>query len=190
MTRNTTIALLMSVIFHGVLFAGLFYFVEPLNARRVGLSPVLHAHLAVGMISKREASHKRFFAVKKQDQKIGQHASEPAANAIDVSKKQSLALFQKTGKENALMILLHNRISQAQRYPHRALVLEEQGRIEIGFTLFPNGHIENVRVLSSSHYLILDQAAMQAVQSIDPVPEALTYIHQKVLLRVWVHFSL
>ncbi len=88
------------------------------------------------------------------------------------------------------MILLHNRISQAQRYPHRALALDEQGNIEIGFTLFPDGHLENVRVLSTSHYPMLDQAAVEAVQSVDPVPEAAAYIRHKTLLRVWVHFSL
>ncbi len=87
------------------------------------------------------------------------------------------------------MILLHNLISQQQHYPNAALLLGQHGDIEVGFTLFPNGRVQEVRVLHSSKHQLLDNAALRAVQAISPVSNAHEYIHEEKSMSVWVRFE-
>lgn len=72
------------------------------------------------------------------------------------------------GYDNPLLTVLHNIIALALRYPEQAQLLNEHGTVLIGFTIMPSGKVENIRVLKSSGYPLLDHAAIDTLQNINP----------------------
>lgn len=61
---------------------------------------------------------------------------------------------------------IHGRL----RYPLSARRQGWSGRVEIGFRVGVRGEVENVRVLSSSGYPVLDREALEAVRKASPFP--------------------
>lgn len=61
-------------------------------------------------------------------------------------------------------------------YPTRALARRLEGRVEVMFTVQPDGSVENVRVIQSTHARMFDQAALAAARRwrFAPIPTAAT----------------
>lgn len=79
--------------------------------------------------------------------------------------------------EMKLLEILHDAIRQQQQYPQAALLLKQQGVVQIAFRLFPDGHLENLRIAHSCGINDLDQSALAAVAAINPVKIAGSYLH-------------
>lgn len=69
---------------------------------------------------------------------------------------------------------LRARIDAEKFYPTMSRRMGQRGTAIVGFTLLKDGHIINARVLKSSGYSRLDEAAKMAVTSVkefDPIPD-------------------
>lgn len=91
------------------------------------------------------------------------------------------------GQYNKLLIELHNAIEQNQIYPANARLLREHGTVTMGFKLFPSGQIVNIKVLKSSGYRLLDQAAVQAVTNSSPFKSV--KLHEAINLTLELEFK-
>lgn len=65
---------------------------------------------------------------------------------------------------------VRQKIESRKKYPESARTRQVEGRVTVGFTLDADGRAAGVRVVKSSGYTALDQAAMEAVQSASPFP--------------------
>lgn len=194
----------VSIILHSFFLASFVYFSFQSKSVPTGTVSVLNVHLAMtGVISKQQElskwqpleskyKHKNTTSVKKisasEKVRFFKQMKKVTHNA-NASKQHFLPSFKKRGHVNDLMILLHNLISRQQHYPKAALLLGQQGDIEVGFTLRENGQIKNIRILHSSNHPLLDNAALRAVQGISPVLNAVAYLHKEKQISVWVHFK-
>lgn len=77
-----------------------------------------------------------------------------------------------------LIILLAKAMTAKLLYPKAAIDLTVKGVSVIGFVLYPDGQVKEVRLLKSSGADILDQAALAAANEISPIPQAGTYIKE------------
>jgi len=65
---------------------------------------------------------------------------------------------------------IKKRIEEEKRYPDLAEENGYQGKVELRFKLLANGGVEEVEVLKSSGYAILDKEAVRAVKNAIPYP--------------------
>lgn len=91
---------------------------------------------------------------------------------------------------NELLAALHAAIQKQQRYPMSAMQMERQGRATMVFTLFPDGRIENLRVLKSSGTESLDTAAFAAVSDASPFNQINKYLKSAREFTIDVVFEL
>ena len=67
-------------------------------------------------------------------------------------------------------------ITRTWQYPDRASRSRKSGKVEVRFTVFKDGRLESVRVVSSSGFTSLDGAAIRAVKAASPfkpIPQAI-----------------
>jgi len=73
---------------------------------------------------------------------------------------------------------LQRRISQqaARTYPRKAKRKRQEGVVKVAFIIHSSGKITDIKVVTSSDYLLLDKAAIKAVQRVgkyNPLPEGI-----------------
>jgi TonB family protein len=93
-------------------------------------------------------------------------------------------------KTEALLALLHQAIQNTQQYPATALQMGRQGRVQVGFRLFPDGRIRNLQLLQSCGTESLDMAALEAVRLAAPFQRIDTYIKAPGDFSIDVVFAL
>ena len=91
---------------------------------------------------------------------------------------------------NALIALLHDEIARNKHYPALARRQHREGTATVSFALYPDGVIEDIKVVSSSGYGRLDKAASSAVSESSPFGPATHYLQRTRHFRVDVVFSL
>jgi protein TonB len=82
------------------------------------------------------------------------------------------------------------RIQEAVVYPLAARRRGLAGRVEVELVLEPSGRIRDVAVVSSSSHAILDEAAVEAVRSLEPQPLPEQPKRQTLRVRLPVVFQL
>jgi len=108
------------------------------------------------------------------------------SNSEALSVESSHASMQ----QHSILELLHTQISSSKKYPYIARRLRREGVATIAFVLYPDGKIENVHLLNSSHTQALDRAALSAVKQIEPFYIAGDYIKKSESFQVNVEFTL
>jgi len=95
-----------------------------------------------------------------------------------LSKKYNKTLSKaiKNNKLKELNKLLHTAINNNKHYPLSALRLNKEGTVKLTFNLLKNGNINELKVINSSGYHALDNAALKAVKTIQPFIPARQYI--------------
>lgn len=91
--------------------------------------------------------------------------AEEAASSASLGTKDLLAQYKEA---------LRARIDAQKFYPTMSRRMGQRGTAIVAFTLLKDGHIINARVLKSSGYSRLDEAALVAVTSVkdfDPIPD-------------------
>jgi len=112
-----------------------------------------------------------------QDVKIGQNKEDPVHLIGD--KKVS----------KSLIVLLGKAITAHLLYPKSAMDLNVQGTSYIGFLLYPDGRVSDIRLLKTSTADILDKAAYNAVNAISPVKHVDTYIQKPEFIVFGIIFG-
>ncbi len=90
----------------------------------------------------------------------------------------------------ALVSLLHQAIERSKRYPMLARRQQREGAATVGFSLHPDGRVDEVNVLQSSGFAGLDEAATLAVAGVAPFQPARRYLSDAERFRIRIVFSL
>ena len=122
------------------------------------------------------------------------HATEPAS-AVESRDDNtgSKAINRSTdaaSHEISIIELLHTKISEHKQYPYMAKRQRREGVARVEFVLHPDGSIDDARLVHSSRTLVLDKAALEAVQDIEPFIPAKDYLHQPEAFQVDVVFNM
>jgi protein TonB len=88
------------------------------------------------------------------------------------------------------LALFRQRIQELVVYPLAARRRGIAGRVEVEVVLEPSGRIRDVAVVSSSSHALLDEAAVEAVRSLQPVPLPEHSKRQSLRVRLPVVFQL
>lgn len=103
--------------------------------------------------------------------------------------QQELKSTQQPFFNKPLLKILHDAIAANQSYPETALELNQSGIVKIGFMLSPEGYLSQIRILRSSGFASIDEAAFAAVQSISPIKGVAPYLGQPEFIVVDVIFQ-
>ena len=66
--------------------------------------------------------------------------------------------------------MLRLKIESNKKYPPSAQKRQIEGRVVVGFTLSPSGHVTSAEIVQSSRHSALDEAALSAVKTAAPFP--------------------
>ena len=86
---------------------------------------------------------------------------------------------------------IRRRIEEHKRYPPFAVKKGLEGSVDVQFLLYSNGRAEQVEIVKSSQIVLLDEAAVHAVQDGNPFPPFPESISQdSMLIEVTLNFEL
>jgi len=129
----------------------------------------------------------------RQDSVTKQLAKSSASdsNSIDDdSGEKTVSRSTDTAMHNsAILGLLHSKISEHKQYPYMARKQRREGIVRIEFVLYPDGSIDDTHLVNSSRTRSLDNAAIKAVESIEPFLVAKEYLQQPEAFQVDVVFK-
>ena len=132
-----------------------------------------------------------FDRVEKSETK--QLAEVPASDSDTLdndSGEKAVTRSTNAAMHNSTIIeLLHSKISEHKQYPYMARRQRREGVARVEFVLYPDGSIDNAHLVDSSRTRSLDNAAIKAVESIEPFSVAGEYLQQPEAFQVDVVFN-
>lgn len=171
--------LILSLGFHLALFTSFFVHVN-FTQNNVGTHEAIMAYMYQQQSFARYQEKSSPLLIKEHAQKNNAEQSRVAANFANHPAQQTL------GEPNELLTLLHNMI-EAQI--NQTNFFNREQKIYVAFTLFPDGHIENIRCLESSESASLNLAVIKAVSAIQPVAIARNFLSVPRELKITVVFG-
>jgi protein TonB len=102
------------------------------------------------------------------------------SSRIDTSSGDKKGTDVGTGnsEEKARMIYLkehfgyiRNTIMKNLSYPHMARKMEWEGKVTVSFVVCENGYVENLKVLETSGFGLLDKNAVETIKKVSPFPK-------------------
>lgn len=93
---------------------------------------------------------------------LGGAASSPTAQSTTAGAGEQRLAYQQ---------LVRQRLLQLQRYPNTARRRQQQGAPELAFSVLADGRMQAARLLSSSGYQSIDNAALSLLAKANPLPE-------------------
>ena len=129
----------------------------------------------------------------RQEDTTMQLAKVPASvsNSIDNDYgEKAVTRSTDTARNYSTIIeLLHSKISEHKQYPYMARRQRREGVARVEFVLHPDGSINDAHLVNSSRTRSLDNAAIKAVESIEPFLFAKEYLQQPEAFQVDVVFN-
>lgn len=89
-----------------------------------------------------------------------------------------------------LLDILHQATGENLVYPKIAADFNEMGMVGVGYTISPNGQISQVKLIKTSGYDILDQAALDAIHAMSPVKNVSAYLDKPKYIAAYIEFRL
>lgn len=77
---------------------------------------------------------------------------------------------EKTSSISYYLQLVKQKIEKNKRYPLLARNKGIEGEVWLKFEILKNGKVKNIKVVKSSHYQILDKAAIESIKKANPFP--------------------
>jgi TonB family protein len=93
------------------------------------------------------------------------------------------------GKENKLLMKLHDLIQEKITLPQNMRLFIKGRKIVVSFELLPNGNIDKVKIIKSSGIAVLDKSVVQAIYTITPVKFAGKWIQRKHVFELPILFK-
>jgi TonB family protein len=115
--------------------------------------------------------------------------SEPESMNNDAGEKTLSRSTDTAMNHNSIIELLHTKISEHKHYPYMARRQRREGVARVEFVLRPDGSIDDAHLVHSSRTRSLDNAAIKAVESIEPFILAKDYLQQPEAFQVDVVFN-
>lgn len=94
----------------------------------------------------------------------------PAVDSARVPRVQARETTAESMTTAAFLDMVRLKIESRKRYPGIAKARNMQGRVTVRFVLTTDGSVRDVAVITPSPHKVLDQAAMEAVQTAAPFP--------------------
>jgi TonB family protein len=116
-------------------------------------------------------------------------ASAPGSIEDDSGEKTISRSTNAAMHNSAIIELLHSKISEHKQYPYMARRQRREGIARVEFVLYPDGSIDEAHLVNSSRTRSLDNAAIKAVESIEPFLFAKDYLQQPEAFQVDVVFN-
>jgi TonB family protein len=114
---------------------------------------------------------------------------EPDSIDSDAGEKTVSRSTNAAMNNNSIIELLHSKISEHKQYPYMARKQRREGVARVEFVLHPDGSIDDAHLVNSSRTRSLDNAAIKAVESIEPFLFAKEYLQQPEAFQVDVVFN-
>ena len=87
--------------------------------------------------------------------------------------------------------LVKQKIEKNKRYPLLARNKGIEGEVWLKFEILKNGKVKNIKVVKSSHYQILDKAAIESIKKANPFPPFPKELKENsLIINVCVRFEL
>jgi len=211
--KTNKLSFAASLLLHGVVFSGLWFYASFSTPDvRVGdqetqyISSYLYRDNPIQsgqdvnqrmVIAKKTSSLEKTAQIASQDSSVRSDLPTISAPAIASSSSTqsspppSSARSSNSGEQTeGLLVLLHQAIQNKQQYPASALQMGRQGRVKVGFKLYPDGTISHLRLIKSSGTESLDKAAMEAVRLAIPFKEIDSYLKAPDDFNIDVVFAL
>ncbi len=99
-------------------------------------------------------------------EKTGRHIGLPLQNTDDDSEKENI--------KNSYISKLKQEIESKKYYPKQAQRLKYEGVVEVYFIILKNGKITNIKIINTSNYDIIDEAALDIIKKVnkfEPLPD-------------------
>ncbi len=128
------------------------------------------------------------------DNSMTEQQDETWQDRLQVHETEGLAYAPQatsaSQQQHTILELLHRRISDNKEYPYLARRQRREGVATVAFVLHPDGTIENAHLVSSSHAVALDRAALTAVEQVEPFDVAKQYLEKSEAFQVDIEFDL
>ncbi|MEW6738864.1 MAG: TonB family protein [Nitrospirota bacterium] len=106
----------------------------------------------------------------------GHTAVSSRTDASSGSKKDTDAVGNSEEKARMRYLKEHfgyirDTIMKNLSYPHMARRMGWEGRVTVSFIVYESGHVENIKILESSGFGVLDKNAMETIKRVCPLPK-------------------
>ncbi len=151
---------------------------KPQPKQRSQPLPIVHHQALVHATSAMHTTPQQMAKPRQQHVDVRRH--QPTVHPSHHRRqKRMVSHRQISGKQlNKLVLYLYQVISKHKRYPAMSRQLDQQGVVQVAFTLLPNGQISNLHVVHSSGYRRLDQAAVATLRASVPFSQVSKYMQQ------------
>lgn len=94
----------------------------------------------------------------------------PGLNIYDWNPEDLITTDNQSITSSSYLDMVRLKIGSHKIYPNIARIMQIEGRVTISFIILPAGNVKFVKVVKSSKFEILDQAALNAVKNASPFP--------------------
>ena len=94
----------------------------------------------------------------------------PGLNISEWNPKNLVATEDQVITDRSYLEMVRFKIERHKTYPKAARAMHTEGRVTIHFIILSDGNVKSVKVLKTSRYEILDQAALRALKDACPFP--------------------
>ena len=141
--------------------------------------------------SSKDHTRSRLRILSLEIRKIEKKVTSKKDNSSKKALKENTAILSNTNQVEAykesFLRELRLLIERHKFYPALAKKLGQYGQVSISFNLSKNGEINNVKILGSSQYPILDEAAIKTINSIGrfkPIPAEMKISSLNLIQRI------
>lgn len=189
------LSLILSVLLHGViLFYILFSWHKTTTSTKSNLTKnnILQAYTYTSPVhstNKIKSEHLKQIKANQQTTKNKLEKTKTDRQETNDTKTVETNTTNNNASFDSFIVILHAAIQAQQQYPRSALMQQQTGTVTVGFVLFPDGHIENIKIINSSGIENLDQAGIAAVENAMPIKEATEYLNKPKNFSINLHFN-
>ena len=186
---------IFSVLTHALI---LLFFIMHLMGRKIGSGhvEVIQASLYSSKLDATQTHHtvnqmeiRRLQENKSSNKGIYKVRPQVSGQQYKVQQQQQVSKKITMGSHNKLLEIIHDRISMYQIYPQQAVSLDQTGNVQVEFNLAPSGQISDIRLLHSSGFFDLDNAALMTLHAINPINKVASYLSKSQLFVIEINFN-
>ncbi|NEX11603.1 MAG: hypothetical protein C1942_02730 [Prosthecochloris sp.] len=125
-----------------------------------------------------------------QEPRQEQHDDHDAHASVEQSAKTSQKEQTSSHAHDLFLSKIRSRIEHQKYYPRMAKRLSHEGVVHLKLVIAANGSIAELKLLMSSGYSSLDNAALEAVKKAAPFPDPQGYDRKDIALTIPLSYSL
>ncbi|HCU05899.1 MAG: hypothetical protein A2X77_01385 [Gammaproteobacteria bacterium GWE2_42_36] len=185
--------IILSIALHALFFLAIVVQLPHNHSVLIGNPPIIHTFLYAGAFhpvkKPSELSSQKSLPTQHSSTALNTNRSEATINATQNKPNQSSPIIT-SGHADPLAMLLHDRIQSQLRIPDEFSPMIEGKWVTLEFDLLATGSIQQALITHSSGIQAVDQAVIDAVNAIQPVIEASSYLHNETQCHYTINIRL